>query len=77
MGLEKEVPSVTETCFMIASRVSPNQRFVRRLARRGGVKRTPLVLVDDETRGALKVCLEKADFFRILLSPHSTREDIL
>ncbi|RXG51054.1 hypothetical protein Avbf_19062 [Armadillidium vulgare] len=63
-GSEKEAPSVTEKFFVITSRVS--KPAIRRLARRGGVKRIS-GLIYEETRGVSKFSLKTSSG---MLLPH-------
>ena len=72
--LEKEAPSVIVKSFGITSRVSPSPA-IRRLARRGGVKRIS-GLIYEETRGVLKVFLENVIRDAVTYTEHAKRKTV-
>ncbi|CAB4031784.1 histone H4-like [Paramuricea clavata] len=72
--LEKEAPSVIAKSYETTSRESQNPA-IRRLARRGGVKRIS-GLIYEETRGVLKVFLENVIRDAVTYTEHAKRKTV-
>ena len=67
-------PSVTERCCATTSKAS-RKPAIRRLARRGGVKRIS-GLIYEETRGVLKVFLENVIRDAVTYTEHARRKTV-
>ena len=71
----RAAPSATARCSATTSRASPSPPAIRRLARRGGVKRIS-GLIYEETRGVLKVFLENVIRDAVTYTEHARRKTV-
>ena len=73
--MEREAPRGTGKCCVIISRVPITKPAIRRLDRRGGVKRIS-GLIYEETRGVLKIFLENVIRDAVTYTEHAKRKTV-